>query len=135
MSIENRLFYIWCVLIGVIFLTAILSGGSLAYQKIAAYDANRWIHFLAYAAVATVPIAVSKPRTRMLLAFLPPVICIALEFSQAHLSGPLTRAQNVPADFFGLAAGVLLGLNIRVMRNSSRPLDHESSNPSSSEMY
>ena len=135
MSMDNRLFYFWCMLISVIFLTSILPGGSSAYQVIAAYDANRWLHFLAYAAVATIPIALWKPRSNVMLAFLPPVISIALELLQAHLSGPAIRAQNAPADFFGLAAGVLLGLNIRVMRNSSRSLDHESSNPSSSEMY
>jgi hypothetical protein len=123
------------VLAGGIFLASILPGNSSTYQFIAAFDANRWVHFLAYASISTIPFATWKSKVNMFLSLLPAVISIALEGLQTHVSGPALCVLNVPADLFGLAAGVLLGMNIRVMRNSASSLRGVSSDPSSSEMY
>jgi hypothetical protein len=47
----------------------------------------------------------------------------------------MVRTQNVPANLFGIAAGVLLGLNIRMMRNSEKSIDNVRSDSSRSAMY
>jgi hypothetical protein len=135
MLTENRLFYVWCVLVGGIFLASILPGDSSVYQFISVYDTNRWVHFLGYASIAAIPVAKWKPRARVLLSLLPALISIALEVLQTHDSAPVSFLQNVPADFFGLAAGILLGMNLRVMHNSAKSLSDVSSNPSSSKMF
>ena len=135
MLTNNRLFYLWCVLTGGVILISVFPGGSLIDHFLAAYDSNRWAHFLAYAPVATIPVAVWKSRTRILCGLIPALVNIALELWQSHMPGPMVRTQNVPADLFGIAAGVLLGLNIRMMRNSEKSIDNVRSDSSRSATY
>jgi hypothetical protein len=66
---------------------------------------------------------------------IPALVSIALELWQSHMPGPMVRTQNVPANLFGIAAGVLLGLNIRMMRNSEKSIDNVRSDSSRSAMY
>jgi hypothetical protein len=42
---------------------------------------------------------------------------IALGSLQTFIPGHLSRSQNAMPDLFGVAAGVLLGLNLRMMRD------------------
>lgn len=130
MLANNRLFFLWCALSGGIFFVSILPGGTPLYQFIASYDANRWIHFLVYASAATIPVAAWKPKSRVLLSFVPLILGVFLELLQAHFFGSPTRGQNVPGDLFGMAAGILFGLNLRVMRKSARSLGSVRSDPS-----
>jgi hypothetical protein len=123
MLTNNRLFYLWCVLTVGIVLISILPGSSWIYHFLAAYDSNRWAHFLAYGAVAAIPVAAWKRKASILLSLIPAIISIVLGSWQAHNPVLMVRTQNVPADLFGIAAGVLLGLNIRVMRNSEKPVE------------
>ena len=132
---NKRLFYLWCVLTAGIVLISILPGSSWLYHFLAAYDSRRWAHFLAYASVASIPVAAWKRKASILLSLIPPIISIFLELRQAYIPGPMIHAQNVPADLFGIAAGVLLGLNIRVMRNSAKSIDKTSSDSSISVTY
>ena len=135
MLTNNRLFYLWCVLTGGVILISVLPGSSLIDHFLAAYDSNRWAHFLAYASVATIPVTAWKSRTSILFSLIPALVSIALELWQSHMPGPMVRMQNVPADLFGIAAGVLLGLNIRMMRNSEKSIDNVRSDSSRSAMY
>jgi hypothetical protein len=116
-------------------LISLLPGSIWIYHFLAAYDSNRWGHFLAYASVATIPVAAWKRRTSILISLVPAIISIALELWQAHIPGPMVRAWNVPADLFGFAAGILLGMNIRVMHNSEKTIDNVGSDSSRSAMY
>ena len=135
MLTNNRLFYLWCVLTIGIVLISILRGSSGIYHFLTAYDSNRWAHFLAYGAVATIPVAAWKRKASILLSLSPAIISIVLGSWQAHNPGLMVRTQNVPADLFGIAAGVLLGLNIRVMRNSEKAVETLSSDSSRSVLY
>ena len=135
MLTNNRLFYLWCVLTGGVILISVLPGSSSIDHFLAAYDSNRWAHFLAYVSVATIPVAAWKSRTSILFSLIPALVSIALELWQSHMPGPMVRTQNVPADLFGIAAGVLLGLNIRMMRNSEKSIDNVRSDSSRSAMY
>jgi hypothetical protein len=47
----------------------------------------------------------------------------------------MVRPQNASADLFGIAAGILLGLNIRMMRNSAKSFENASSDSSRSTLY
>lgn len=120
MSKNDRWFYIWCLLVGAILSVSILPPGSWIYRSIAGYDSNRWLHFLAYASAATIPVAAWRRRRSIWFALFPVAVSIVFEALQAGIPGPIVRTQNVPADLFGAAAGILLGLNIRVMRTSAK---------------
>jgi hypothetical protein len=121
---NNRLVYLWCLFIGGIFLISILRGINWNYHSIAAYDSSRWAHFLAYVLVAAIPVAAWRYRRDVAFCLVPVMMSIALESLQAHIPGSVVRTQNISADLFGTAAGILLGLNIRVMRNSAKSLNN-----------
>jgi putative effector of murein hydrolase len=118
----NRFLYPWCLLICTIFLSSSLQNARSAYQYIADYDSSRWIHFLVYAMVVALPVGTWQRRESIFLSFVPPILSIVLEALQAGFPLSLLRTQTVPADLFGIAAGILLGLNIRTIRNAARPL-------------
>jgi hypothetical protein len=127
---NNRLFYLWCVLaVGIVFV-AVLPSSYSAYIILAEWDSNRWVHFLAYAAVAAVPVAAWNRRMQILLSFIPLVICVALELIHSILPGTIVRSQNVPADLFGIAAGILFGLNLRVAGKTGRRFNEVATEPS-----
>jgi hypothetical protein len=132
---ENRLFYLWCTLAGGIALVAILNGNSLIYQSIAEYDSNRWIHFLTYASLVAIPFAVWKHKWSLLFSFIPPILGIMLESLQSHVPSATVHAQNIPADLFGVAAGILLGLNLRAMHSPAKPTDSAGSAPPGSDTH
>jgi hypothetical protein len=62
-----------------------------------------------------------------MLSFVAPMMSIILESLQAGVPISTLRMQTIPADLFGVAAGILLGLNIRTMRNAAS--SPESMNP------
>jgi len=131
---KRRFFYLWCLLVVAIFLPSFLPVNNAVYQVIAGYDSSRWAHFLAYVSVAAIPVAAWKRRPLILLSLLPEMISVAFQISRAHASGPFLRSQNVGADLFGLAAGILLGLNLRMIRKSGRSIENVSSVPSDLEI-
>src|ERR1017187_8662465 len=114
MLTNNRLFYLWCVLTGGVILISVLPGSSSIDHFLAAYDSNRWAHFLAYASVATIPVAACKMTYNILFSLIPALVSIALELWQSHMPGPMVRTHNVPADLLVLAAGATVDLSIRM---------------------
>jgi len=117
---NKRLRFIWCVLAGGVLFFTLLPGSSWIYHAIAANDSNRWVHFLVYSAVAAIPVAACRRRTKLILALVISVLCISFELLQAYISRPIVRPQNALADLFGVAAGILLGSNIRMLYSSAR---------------
>lgn len=113
----NRLwlFSAWALLIGGALLISIL--GNVVATSL---PANRWLHFLVYAAVTSVPCGVWRTKRAVAMGLLIvgcSVMCGA-GVAIGHWNG--ARAESTVSDFFGIAAGVLLGLNIRFSRNQSK---------------
>jgi hypothetical protein len=115
------------VLISGIFLISIVPARSWIYQSVASFYSDRWVHFLAYASIAAIPVGTWKKRHGILLSFLPAIFCLVVEYVQGQAPGRIVTTHNVTADLFGIAAGILLGLNIRVMRSSTKTTDHANS--------
>lgn len=127
-----RLRYLWCVLIGGIFFMSILPGNSSIYQVVATHGLNRWVHFLAYGAVASIPVAAWRRRGTILFSLFIVMLGTVLESLQAFVPGLTARTRILLADLFGVAAGILLGLNVRVMFNSAKSPDNLDPAPSRS---
>jgi hypothetical protein len=125
----NRLLYLWCLVIGGIISVSILHSSRPLYQHLAIYGSNRWVHFVAYALILTIPIGVWQRKSSMFFSFIPAFIGITLELFRAGYPWSAEIAQTIPADLFGVAAGILLGLNIRTMRHSSKPLNRTNEHP------
>jgi hypothetical protein len=130
---KNHLVYLWCLFLSGILLTSILRGSNWNYPLVATFDSSRWAHFLAYALLAATPVAAWRYRRDVAFCLVPVVMSVALESFQAHTPGPNFHFQNVAADIFGVAAGILLGLNLRLMRGSAKSLGSVDSNPSGSD--
>ncbi len=132
---NTRLRLIWYVLVGGVLLMSIRPGSSWLYQVISTNELNRWVHFLAYILLVAIPFASWKGRTGGALSLLVAALGIGLEVTQALISGPMLALapDNVTADLFGVAAGTLLGYNIRLLRSSgTRPADVKPTTSSSS---
>jgi len=111
-----------------------LPGDNWIYQVIAIYDSNRWIHFLTYAALIAIPFATWRRTLNIILSFFPALLSVSFEASHFLHSEGLGRSRNLAADLFGIAAGVLLGLNIRLMRNSVKSIESSDSQPTHPEI-
>lgn len=123
---NRRFFFLWCVLVIVMFFPARLPNNSV-FHGLSEYASSRWVHFLAYALLATIPVAAWKPRVAVIASFLPAVISVLFQILHAQVSATLLAPQNLAADLFGSAAGILLGLNLRMIRNAGKTLDSRSS--------
>lgn len=121
---NNRVVYLWFLLISGIFLISILRSSTWNYHLIASFDPSRWAHFLAYLLVTAIPVAAWRFRRDVAFCLVPVMVSIALEFMQAHTPEPIVHIHNVSADMYGAAAGILLGLNLRLMRNSTKAPVH-----------
>ena len=132
MSNKRRLRYLWCTLMGGLVFISILPESGWMCQIVGGHDLNRWVHFLAYGTMVAVPFIVWRSRTDIWLPLILVATGIALEFLQRLIPGSNVQVQNALADLFGVAAGILLGLNLRAMRASPRPANKLDSNRSRS---
>lgn len=118
----GRWFYLWCILACLIVVIPMLHYAHVESGNLFPFDSSRWIHFLIYAAAVAVPIGLWERGLEIYLSLAPVVVAIAID---SLASGPLLRAvrpQMIPAELFGIAAGILLGLNLRLMRKAQDPL-------------
>lgn len=114
-----RLRCVWGVLIGGILLMSILPGKSWLYQISAPYYASDWARFLAFAAVASIPCVAWHRKKRVLYCFSIIALSVVFVFLRAITAGAAGHPEYIISDLLGLAAGVLLGLNLRMMSGST----------------
>ena len=118
----GRWFYLWCFSACAILLISILHNASIGSRQLHLLDSNRWPHFLIYAAVVAMPVGLWQRGSRIVLSLAPVLVSIALDFLASHPLFAAVRTQIISAELFGMAAGILLGLNLRVMRKAQDSL-------------
>ena len=128
---RNMLRIIWCCLLGAALILSNLPGRGWPYEAIAQYSSNHWFHFLLYAAIMAIPVTLWKRKYRFMLSLVAVLLVIALGSIQTFVPGHANRSQNAMPDLFGVAAGVLLGLNLRMIRDP-RPLAARGKHPNRS---
>jgi len=119
MTTKLRFRLAWGALAFGILFMSLLPGRSGLYHILSAYYASDWTRFLVFAAAASVPCAAWRTRKRVLYALLVVVLSVVLEALRAIHTGPVVHPELIPSDLFGIAAGVLLGLNLRLMNSSA----------------
>lgn len=88
---------------------------------LAPHFANPWVLFLTYTAVAVLPSVAWRVRTWLLSCL---VLACAVVCGLPHIlfGWALSPAERIIPDLFGIAAGVLLGLNLRMFVHPIRPV-------------
>lgn len=119
----GRWFYLWCFLVCFILVVAILHYGHVESGALHSFDSSRWVHFLIYAAVVVLPVGVwHRGAPQVFLSIAPLFIAISMDCLASDPMFAAVRPQTIPAEIFGVAAGILLGLNLRVMRKARDPI-------------
>jgi len=108
---------VWCFLLGAALILSNLPGTGRHYAMITEYASIHWFHFLLYAVIVAIPVTVWKRKYRFMLSLVTVLLVIALGSLQTFIPGHQNRSQNAMPDLFGVAAGVLLGLNLRMLRS------------------
>jgi 4-amino-4-deoxy-L-arabinose transferase-like glycosyltransferase len=116
MSKSWQLSATWLTLICSILVVTNLPGRSWLYQVMFPYNYNRWLHFIAYATIAAIPVVAWRRWSIVLASVVAALLVVALGSLQTFLPNHMDRPQPALPDLFGIAAGILLGLNLRMMR-------------------
>ena len=117
MSNRNLLRAFWCSLLGAALILSNLPAEGWPYGAITYYASNHWFHFLLYSAIVAIPVTIWKRKYRFMLSLVAVLLVIALGSLQTFIPGHGNRSQNAMPDLFGVAAGVLFGLNLRKIRD------------------
>jgi VanZ family protein len=116
---RNLLRGIWFALLGSALVLSNLPTSGAPFDSIAILSTNHWFHFLLYAAIVAIPVTFWRRKYRFMLSLVTVLVVIALGSLQTFIPGHANRSQNAMPDLFGVAAGVLLGLNLRMLRASA----------------
>jgi len=108
----------WYALIGAVGFMSLLPTASLHDPSLGTHINGNWIHFLAYATLAVFPIVVWRIRTGLVLTFGMAILSIGLQVLRGLVAGHITDLQGTMINLLGIAAGVLLGLNLLTLRSS-----------------
>jgi hypothetical protein len=120
MRISSHLRLCWLVFIGVIALGCLLPRASLHDPFLRAYVDSGWVHFLAYAAAATLSLLAWTRRTGIVLSFGLVISSVCLQILRAQASGQVIDYYGTVINILGITAGILLGLNILTLRSRAK---------------
>ena len=112
---------LWPSLLGAALILSNLPTTGWPFQAITPYASNHWFHFLLYTVIVAIPVTIWKRKYRFMLSLVAVLLVIALGSLQTFIPGHQNRSQNAMPDLFGVAAGVLLGLNLRMIRDPLTP--------------
>lgn len=113
-----RLRCVWGLLICGLLLMSIVPNDSSLGQVNIRILSNKWVCFLAYMAVVAIPWVAWHTRRDILYCFSTAAFCGLCGFLHAIASNSMQEWRAVTPEIFGFASGILLGLNLRQLRNS-----------------
>jgi len=117
MSKQIMLRTLWCSLLVAALILSNLPAEGWPFDAINYYASDHWFHFLLYTAIVAIQVTMWKRKYRFMLSLVAVLLVIALGSLQTFIPGHRNRSQNAMPDLFGVAAGVLLGLNLRMIRD------------------
>jgi hypothetical protein len=122
-QIRFQLRLVWYVLIGCVTIAPVLPGGILHDSQIANNLNHTWVHFLVYMALAALPLLGWWLRAGVVLTSATAVLSVVLQAEHGFVSGRGMDVHSTTINLLGVAAGVLLSLNILALcaRGRNRP--------------
>jgi len=115
---QSLLRYIWCLLVAGILLISCLPARGWLYQFLVPYFETTWTRFFIYSVVTSIPFVVWLDRKHVIYSFMVGLLAAAAEILSAIGLGKGGHQVDILPELFGVAAGILLGLNLRRMRTT-----------------
>lgn len=120
---SSRLQLFWGLLVGAIAFAPLLPRVGIHTDIFDAYFNGHWVHFLAYAAVSFLPLLAWRRNTALILSMGMAVLGTGLEIARAIVEVRSPDIQYIVINALGVAAGILLGLNILTRRSRMTQAD------------
>ncbi|MGO9336300.1 MAG: hypothetical protein ACLPY1_02210 [Terracidiphilus sp.] len=114
---SSRLQQLWGLLVGMIVLASLLPYLGIHTNFLDTYFNGHWVHFLAYVAASFLPLLAWRRNTGVALSMGMVALGTGLEIVRATLDGRSPDIQYIVINALGVAAGILLGLNILTLRS------------------
>jgi VanZ family protein len=114
---SSRLQQFWGLLVGAIVLASLSPFLGIQTNTLDAYLNGHWIHFLAYAAVSFLPLLAWRRNIGVALSMGMAALGAGLEIVRSIVEVRSADVQYIVINTLGVAAGVLLGLNILTLRS------------------
>jgi hypothetical protein len=131
---NRRLQLYWWLLTGTIAVASLVPHDYLP-NSILGSDLNwPWIHFLVYLAVAILPVLAWRLRSGLAICLGMAGASVGLEILRGLVLYRSIRVQDIVVNLLGVAAGSLLGLNIRTLRSRTSPADSPGVDPSGADV-
>lgn len=112
---KSWLRYVWCGFVGGVIVLSAFPGRGWMHIATISFGSSRWGHFLVYLVIAVVPIIYWRLRVGILVCFAIAFLGFSTEMLRGLTPSLIGRPENALADIFGVTAGILLGINIRMM--------------------
>lgn len=113
----------WCLLVGAIVCVSLLPAPNIPRNLLWAYFDRYWAHFLVYAAVTIFPLLSWQRKTALVLSLGTAALSAILEMLHGAVTDHAVSIEGIVVNLLGVAAGVLLGLNILTLRSRMVPGD------------
>lgn len=121
--INSRLQLLWGVLVGAIALASLPPLPGTHSDIFNAYFDGHWVHFLAYTVASFLPLLVWRRGTALVLSVGLAVLGTGMEIIRAIAGAKPPDVQYIIINALGVAAGILLGLNILARRSRMSQAD------------
>jgi hypothetical protein len=107
----------WWLLSGTIVCVSLVPHSKFPSNPLWGYFNWYWAHFLVYVAVSILPLLAWRPRTGFLIALGGGALSAGLEIFRGLVWEGSVRFEDIAINMLGVAAGILLGLNILTLRS------------------
>jgi hypothetical protein len=120
---RSRLQLLWFVLVTSVVLASLLPCVGVSINMFDSYLNGHWVHFLVYVALSSLPLLAWTRRTALALSAGTAVLGTALEMVRSSVEARSPDIQYIVINALGVAAGILLGLNILARRSRMSQAD------------
>ncbi len=120
MPTRSRLRIAWYTLIGAILLASLWPRLGVHGSPLGEFIGHGWAHFLIYVAAAAIALLAWRSRTGLTLSFGLAILSIGLQLLRGIIAGYAADIRALVINLLGVAAGILLGLNILILKTGSQ---------------
>lgn len=131
---SRRLQIYWGLLAATIAFLSLLPHPGIPTTPMRAYLNSYWVHFLVYLAVSLLPVLAWPRKKGLMISLGVAVISVGLEILRGLSIYRLVQVEDIVVNLFGVAAGILLGMNILTLRSRMSQIDRSSASSSQSDL-